>query len=820
MTTSNSTPVAGSMSNRPLSRRSLLVLGGGAAAAAALAGQPFWAPPARAADEFDSLLKRWGDYLTGGAGLDTNHPTISSQLRTMSADAERLWDSSIKNPAPEGYIWSDFPMSKSDAANTSNTYSRILTIAKAWATVGTDQYGNAEIAAALMVWYRRMYTDWYTTNPPRRTGNWWFWEIGIPRTLADLSILIDSLLTAEDRKAATDAIRLQVPDPNIRRDIPTLSETGGNRADKALACILRGIVARHANDIALGRDALSDLKGGGKASLFKYVTAGNGFYADGSYVDHGKLPYVGTYGNVALIGISRSLMVIAGSTWDVTDPNKTVILDAATKSFAPFIFSGRMMETVRGRAVSRQKERDFHDAWTTANALMLLGTQIAEPYRSTYKSLAKGWLASCSEDYTRFAGLSDLSRALPLLADASVKGAGEKPGHLQFGAQERMVHRSDSNGATWAFTVSTSSRRIGRYEWGNNENNLGWHHGDGVAYLHLASDQGQFADEFWPTVDPYRLPGTTASLATRPSGASGAGTGIPPAANSWGGGAGLAGKWGTAGMDLTNSLGNLSAKKSWFLLDEFVIALGSGVNVTGADAETVVENRSFPAGTSPLFTVDDARVTSASTGLTPSYAHLDGTGGYIFLGAQPVRASVEERTGTWFDINSGSDTSGTKDAVTRTYATLSVQHPAGTTGGTYGYVIVPGASAERTRDLAAELGIEVLRQDDAAHVVRVSYRGRWYLFAHLFAATDTGMVRADAPVAVVASGTQLDAQVAVSSPTKSIAAAKIELELDRPFRKVVSSHERLEVTGGRVVTIDAALSGAAGASFEASLKVV
>ncbi|MEE2568023.1 polysaccharide lyase 8 family protein [Pseudarthrobacter sp. J64] len=819
MTNSNSTSVAGSIANRTLSRRSLLLFGAGASAAVALAGQPFWAPPAMAADEFDGLRQRWADYITGGSALDTAHPTIASQLRTMSEDAARFWDSSVKNPAVDGYIWSDYPMSKSDAANTSNTYSRILTIAKAWATVGTDQFGNAEIAATLVLWYRRMYTDWYSVNPPRRTGNWWFWEIGIPRTLADLSILIDSLLTAEDRKTATDAIRVQVANPNIRRDIPWLSETGGNRADKALACILRGIVARNADDIALGRDALSDIQGGGKASLFQYVTSGNGFYADGSYVDHDKLPYVGTYGNVAIGGVARSLMLVAGSSWDVTDPNKAVILDAATKSFAPFIFSGRMMATVRGRAVSRQREQDYHNAWSTANSLMLMATQIAEPYRSTYKSMAKTWLTSCNVDYTKSASLSDLSRALPMLADSSIPVQRELPGHLQFGAQERMVHRSDSNGATWAYTVSTSSRRIGRYEWGNNENNLGWHHGDGVGYLHLASDQGQFSEGFWPTVDPYRMPGTTASLTPRPNGAA-SGTGIPPASNLWGGGVGLAGKWGTAGMDLTNSLGNVSAKKSWFLLDEVVIALGSGVNVTGADAETIVENRSFPAGSSPALTVDGTKVTSTAAGLTPSYAHLEGIAGYIFLGSQAVRADVAERTGNWREINSGSDTGGTTDPVTRTYATLSVQHPVGTTGGKYGYVIVPGASAERTRDLAAELEIEILRQDDAAHIVRVKQLGRWFVFAHFFTAVADGPVRSDAPCAVLASGTDVDAKVAVSSPTKSIAAARIELELDRPFRKVTASDPRLQVKGGGVVTINATLSGGAGASFEAALKVV
>ncbi len=52
------------------------------------------------------------------------------------------------------------------------------------------------------------------------------------------------------------------------------------------------------------------------------------------------------------------------------------------------------------------------------------------------------------------------------------------------------------------------SSRISSFEAGNKENKRGWHTADGMLYLYN-DDQVQFNLCYWPTVDPYRLPGTT-----------------------------------------------------------------------------------------------------------------------------------------------------------------------------------------------------------------------------------------------------------------------------------------------------------------------
>lgn len=797
----------------PLSRRHALVLGGAASLAVAtcVPGTAAASGGLQPVDRFDDLRARWLDHIVGTVGLGVPSSAVAERTERLSGYAAWAYANADRYPDPGDRIWPDLSLAGPDAANLTTTYRRVLRVATAWATPGTDQYQDDGVRSTLLRWYRYLNSSWYRAGA-EPVGNWWFWEIGIPRVLADLTLVLRDRLRQRDVDRALAAIRFFTPDPN-RIEVSGRPSTGANRADKVLSCLLRGVAGESAQDMTLARGALLDTPGEGTHSLLSYTTTGDGFYADGSYLHHVSLPYAGTYGKAALAAVAPAVMLLDGTRWSLSSTLLRPILDSPARTFAPFIWNGRMMETVRGRAVAREHERDFRDAWGTAEAVMLLSEYVGEPYRTRYRALAKGWLERCTEDY-RASGVSDLRRAEALLSDDGVRATPERPGHVQYGIQERMVHR----GTGWAFTVATSSRRIGRFGWGNGENRYGWHQGDGASYLYLDTDQGQFADDYWPTVDPYRLPGTTASLAERAPGPD-SGTPVPPATNRWGGGVALSGRWGTAGMDLVNELGDVRGKKSWFLLDDSVVAVGSGIVVTGPGAETTVENRSFPAGTAPRLVVDGRSIgVGESTGLdAPRWAHLEGVAGYVFLGTYAARASVAERTGSWYDINRGGDTAGSRTPVTRTYATLSLTHPRGTGGDRYRYLILPHATSEETRLHAVSSRTQVVRDDPRAHVVRARRDGRWYLYAHLFEAVDDGLVRADGPCAVVVAATDDVARIAVSDPTKSDGRLSIEIRLEDVYPTVQRSHSRLTVGPGAAVAIDADLRGARGRSYEAVL---
>ncbi|MBL0888535.1 polysaccharide lyase 8 family protein [Myceligenerans indicum] len=802
----------------PLSRRTALALGTAASLAIA-ANTPGIAVATGSGgglepvNDFDELRQRWQDYILGVAGLGVPSPAVAQRYRSLSSYATWAYGQADHYPDPGDDIWSDLAMRGPQPANITTTYRRILKITTAWATPSTDQYQDDEMERTLVRWYRYMIDSWYHAGA-EHPGNWWFWEIGIPRVLGDLTLLLQNSLAQSDIDDALEALRSFTPDPN-RIVVSGYPSTGANRAEKILACLLRGVAGESPQDMSLARDALLDTEGDGENGLLSYSTSGDGFYLDGSYIHHLYIPYAGSYGKAALAAVAPAIMLIEGTQWDLPIHLLRPILNSPGRTFAPFIWNGRMMETVRGRTVAREHERDYNDTWGTAEAVMLLAQHVPEPFHSRYQAHAKAWLSRCSEGYNP-TSTSDLRRAEDLLQDDSVEPTTEQPGHVQYNAQERMVHRGDG----WAFTVATSSERIGRYGWGNGENRFGWHQGDGASYLYVESDHGQFADDYWPTVDPYRLPGTTASLAEREPGPS-SGTPVPRAANRWGGGVELARRWGTAGMDLTNDLGDLRAKKSWFLLDDSIVAVGSGIVVTGPGAETTIENRSFPAGAAPGLVVDgDPIAVGDSTGLdAPRWAHLDGVAGYVLLGTYAARASVAERSGSWYDINIGGDTAGSRTVQTRTYATLSLTHPSGTGGDRYRYMILPGASEATTREHASSTTTEVLRDDPRAHVVRAVRGARWFLFAHVFDAVDDGLVRADHPCAVLASWTRWGVRIAVSDPSRSDSQVSIGITLPDPYPKPSFADRRLTVTpAGKDVEIVADLDGAEGASFEAALN--
>ena len=126
--------------------------------------------------------------------------------------------------------------------------------------------------------------------------------------------------------------------------------TGANTSDKVLVMLLRGIAGRSTNSMVTAQTNLSP--------VFLYVTTGDGFYGDGSFVFHSNgstdgVAYNGHYGLVLLGDIPEIVDLLQVSTdWKITDPNLANVYAWVTNSFEPFLYNGTMMDTVRGRIVS------------------------------------------------------------------------------------------------------------------------------------------------------------------------------------------------------------------------------------------------------------------------------------------------------------------------------------------------------------------------------------------------------------------------------------------------------------------------------------
>ncbi|WP_308488434.1 polysaccharide lyase 8 family protein [Microbacterium capsulatum] len=773
--------------------------------------------PFAATDDPLSVLIARRRVMLAGDGSAASVPELAGVLSGMSTKATDSWNAMVRPAATPG-IWADLPLAGVSgtllSGNMGVTFNRIFDLALAYSTAGCAQHGDAALAADLVDALTWLSANVYKAGASP-VGNWWFWEIGVPRKAADICVLLHDVVPADLRTALMAAARYFTPDPNWRGRGTSFAETGANRTDKALSCALRGILDSRTDEIALARDALSDTVRAGRNSVFGYVTSGDGFYADGSFVQHTYLPYVGTYGVVTLGGIAEILSLLGGSDWDVTDPKKSVILDAVEATYAPFVWNGRMMEAVRGRAVSRQGEPDFVDGASAITAILLLAPGAGEPYRSRYLSLVKGWLLRCTDE--KLYGLPTQTVAKSLLvtsalADSSITPADAPVYTRAFGDQDRLVHHRPNFSAV----VNLSSKRIGRYEWGNKENNLGWYQGDGLTFFYSSADPAQYSADFWPTIDPYRLPGTTVTAAPRANGAAD-GTGIPRAFQAFGGGLALEERWGIQGMDHLNFDKSLSARKSWFFLDDKVVCLGAAItSASGFDVYTTVDNRSFAPGTVPNVRTDNRnRVLTAADGAitVKRNAHIMGHGGYVFLRGENVSGTIDvqvvPRSGDWHSINSGSDTGGTTDVKNRDYVTVTHHHGKDPSGGGYAYMVLPNVDHSVTFTESDAPTVEVLANNAQAQAIRVASLG--LTLANFFQATPAGQTPASGaavtgPCSLAVHTDSGRTTVALSDPSRTQTTAQVVLA-GVAETTVIEGDDGVRVVSTSPLTLEFALDG-------------
>lgn len=799
-----------------LSRRTLLAASGATAVGAALAPAAGTAQAAGTApgtdQDFDGLLQRAETLITGG-GFDPSDPDFAAALAALDSTAKELWDT-LERGTGRTALWADLsPVT--DAGNFGQSYTRLRTLATAWATPGAALSGDAATADALLGALRFTYDAAYHPQAGE-SGNWWFWEIGAPRALMDCCVLLRGLLPEDDLTDYLGVVDRYCPDADRRTNSPTLSETGANRTDKAVIVALRGLLGKDADKVASARDALSDVRDSGRNSLFRYAGSGDGFYEDGSFVQHEVVAYTGSYGTVLLGGAAWLISLLADSPWAVADPKVSVMYEAVERSFAPVVFDGLMMDSVRGRAVSRERAGDHRDGASALAAILLLASGAPASYTDRWRSLVKGWLTrNRTTPFAALATLPQLALAKAVLEDRAIRAGARTTGSFVLADMDRVVHRRPG----WACALSLSSKRISAYEAGNGENLHGWYTGDGMTYLYDGDDLGQYNDGFWPTVDPYRLPGTTVGTRHRDDLGTGAGTSTYLPSNGVAGGAVLDGRYTVAAMEVAGAPGStLRTRKAWFLLDNAVVALGAGITASdGRAVETIVENRNLGARGRDRLLVDGVPLPveqgRADEFRRARWAHLDGAGGYVFPDGAALHTLREERTGTWRAINTGADTGGSTDPVTRRYVTLWVDHGVSPTDDGYAYVLLPGASAAATAIWAHSRPVRIVANDSVAQAVEDRRTG--LSAAHFWGAGSAAGITSSGPASVLVRRRGSQVSVAVADPGRTQTSLTVEL----PFRvrSVAHADATVRVIPGRRTVLTVETGGSRGHTHRTEL---
>ncbi|ESL02557.1 polysaccharide lyase family 8, super-sandwich domain protein [Catonella morbi ATCC 51271] len=801
--------------------------------------------PTVSSEDYKRLIGKWTAQLVG-ENPDKSDAAIMETINSLNAQAQAVWDKySYKGqPACTDVPWPEEIGKKGnkaieftrDAVEFRQTFKNVLLMAKAYRLEHGALYKNPELLKDMI-----NILEWLTANcyrPQSQTDNWWTWEIGIPKDIIPTLILLSDKLTPEQKIKFTEGVRFFQPDPFHGGAIGTGSthvlgyrmQYAANRVDNSMTALGLGLLLEDNEFVHLASLASS--------SVLEFVSVAdsttlaekgypNGYYKDGSYIDHSRTPYAGSYGIVVLEGIVNISAILSNSPWQFSPEKAKILEDIFVNTYGLGVYNGLMLDTLRGRAVSREKVTDKSIGRQVMTYIIKSLDSVSEAGRQTLLSYLKNWLTAEPEFIGTLKELNEIvvkQKAQEIIGNAGISGVVPSV-HKNYPLMDRAIHRADN----WLFALSMFSERILNTEIMNGENLYGWHQGDGMTYLY-GKDTAYYNDNYWNTINPFRLPGTTTVSKNIGNGDKDSSNfyqeGDYTSKEAWVGGSELKG-YGVNGMSLSGDCGtktiyapNLRALKSYFMFDNEVVCLGSGINDSESNfiTETTVENRKLNADASNQITlngnnlelqtvpVNVAEIVN-SEGLgggtgsmegsavnNAKWIHVEGnvTGeavGYYFpKESGQLKARKVASTGNWGNINITSSTD-----VVKNYFELWFDHGKNPQNAEYSYVMLPGKTVEEMKEYEKNPTVEILANTTDVQAVR--YKSKNVIGANFWQDKTVSVsgITCNKKASVIVKQTGDNLEIGVSDPTMKNTET-IEVEIDKEFGKLVSADTNVAVS--------------------------
>mgnify|MGYP003289766137 CR=1 FL=1 len=524
-----------------------------------------------------------------------------------------------------------------------------------------------------------------------------------------------------------------------------------------------------------------------------------GFYEDGSYAYHGGLAYNLGYGQSFVCSVAGTASVTNGTIFDIANVYCYENMYKWIKTaWLPFIYQNRKMKMVVGR------EAPYATARHPVAAMLLIADMAPADVRSELLGYIKPAIEGVEDQFYKhvyfpvFRGQSYpyiIENIDGIINDSlDLEGVEATTYNTVYYNMDRIVHKRDG----WMFGLALSSARTGKYEssTSSSTNSLTeWYISDGMTYLH--NDDVQYMSPWWQG-DPYFLSGTTVDDSERSTvqtmSMSEAEWGKPE--NLWAGGA-TTGTIGAAAYENGNQfVTGLDALKSYFMFEDYVVCLGTGITagsgVVGrtGNAYTVVERRQLVKEASgnvaegtPTVGYEDVVVDGETLAVefdnkkefeNPGYIWVEKNTGYVFMGDNNISVKRE---------------------IMNNYAFVKVvaEHGANVKEDTYGYTILPIATAEETKAWAENPGVEIIEQTNTMHAVRQKSTG--VVMANIFKPTTLEGIQFETPCTVIIVPDADGKMIYVADPTQK------RDEISMVFPEKVNVSGECAVANGKSVTV-------------------
>ncbi len=498
--------------------------------------------------------------------------------------AERL----MHTLRPEG-SWGDIDYADQSRSGWAPSYhaDRLRTMAVAYSDPASPLFRDRALSKAL----HRGLAWWFAGN--FRCPNWWYNQIGVPKMMGAVFLLLEAELGGEELQHAIQYME------NSR-----LGQTGQNSVWLAENVLVRSLLQGDEELFLRARAAI--------LKELRIHETGEGIRPDYSFHQHGPQQQFGNYGLAFANTEAYWTRMFNGTKYALTEEQLAVLRNYLLQGMRFTVWNGFMNVGACGRQLFRGSLRG--KALSLGKAVRNMqeaDTAYRKQYEAFYHTdIAAGTrrnVSRCRTTGTRFFPFSDYG-----------------------------VYWSDK----WGAELKLSSSRVIGSETVNSENLLGKYLGMGALFLYRTGSEYR---DIFPVWDWTKLPGVTAydTEALFP-GKIGAAT----YRNEHAFVGGLSGHGPSGGAAMVVKSDGLTALKSWFFLLDTVVCLGSGIRGEQPyRITTAVEQKN---GGAPVTVLEEYK----GQPIACRYDKIV----YASLDNQPLRISADTSTGNWNRVAAFYDT--------------------------------------------------------------------------------------------------------------------------------------------------------------------
>lgn len=353
-------------------------------------------------------------------------------------------------------------------------------------------------------------------------GNWWNYDIGVPRRLVPILPFLVSYYPFNDVLKWVDIILWHTRNYE--------NWTGGNLLDYTY---LRAMSFIAINQISKAKEivdyTITKIFGGWKDVTYENIIEnGYSFYRDGSYLDHDDVPYFGGYGVVLLDGLDKLRHMFQNSIYEIqTNKNLENFYKIIETTIMPYFYDGVYSDSLGGRTITRSS---YLSERKNGMKILSLVSNFVSPAPSEYKDRLINFVLNNLDSDVIEQYMDDNLKSFKnnyhekvKIQNRNIKTTWEELNYfnnsdVSFGYdafinnnkmwfsknQDRFSIQRDN----FMMNISLSSTRTKNFEMINKENIFGYYFSNGRTLINNKNNES-YDWEYNLGVDPFKIPGTS-----------------------------------------------------------------------------------------------------------------------------------------------------------------------------------------------------------------------------------------------------------------------------------------------------------------------